>query len=103
MESFFLAGGTVDEIELKELLYRRYHTLEMVNTMEFMEFIDFVVFAKEKDSEEKIYMQWCAMLPSLNQYMSFSAFKEKLTGSNIDMRPAAEIISEIEALHRKDK
>lgn len=101
MEGFFLAGGAVDAVELKELLYHRYHTLEMIDSMELEEFLEFVVLAREKESDDRIYAQWCGMLPTLNEYMSFNAFKDKITGKNIDMRPTEVIIAEIEALHGK--
>lgn len=102
MESFFLAGGSFDEIEIKELLLRRYHTLDFVEEFELLEFIEFINKAREKDLEDKLYMQWCAMLPQMNKYMPFKEFSDIMTGANIDTRPAEVIIKEIEDLHRKE-
>lgn len=69
--------------------------------MDITEFAEFVKMAKEKDQEERIYQQWCAMLPTMNEYKSFGEFKDILTGANLDLRPADVIIAEIEELHRK--
>lgn len=62
-------------------------------------FIPFYRQAKKKDLEERIYMQWCGMLPSLVKYMSFDEFYDQMTGANIDLRPTEEIIKELEELH----
>lgn len=101
MESFFLTASQFDEIELKELLLKRYHTLEFIKDMGLIEFILFVNKAREKEKEERLYQQWCAMLPQMNKYMSFVDFSDMLTGKNIDMRPAEDIIKDIEEAHRK--
>lgn len=99
MESFFWESSFLDEVEIKELLLRRYHTLAFIQEVDLFEFIDFVNLARKKDKEEKLYIQWCAMLPQFNQYVKFEEFMDMMTGSNIDMRPAEEIIKEIEELH----
>lgn len=69
--------------------------------MELDEFVRFINLAREKDFEDKLYQQWCAMLPQMNKYMAFGEFKDLMTGANIDMRPTEEIIAEIEALHEQ--
>ena len=51
MERFFLIGCQIDEIELKELLLRRYHTLTF--EMDFWEFVEFVNLALETEKKEK--------------------------------------------------
>lgn len=54
--------------------------------------------AAEKDTEEKIFRQWLAILPTMYagvvKFVSFEDFKSKLTGSDIDTRPAEEILAE---------
>lgn len=69
--------------------------------MDLFEFIELVNLAREKEREEKLFRQWCCMLPSMNKYIAFDEFVDLMTGRNIDMRPAEEIIAEIEELHAK--
>lgn len=99
MEKFFLASSFFDEIELKELLIRRYGSLDFINEFELIEFCRFIAYAKEKEREDRYYMQWCAMIPQFREYISFDDFLDRITGRNIDMRPAEDIIAEIKQLH----
>lgn len=101
MEGFFYAGSFFDSVELKELLLRRYHSLSFINDMDITEFAEFVKFAKEKDREDRLFQQWCAMLPQMAEYKAFEDFRDILTGANLDLRPATVIIAEIEALHKQ--
>lgn len=53
---------------------------------------------------ERLYAQWLAYLPMLiqaNKFMSFSQFKDEMTGANIDMRPAEEILAEVEEIRKR--
>lgn len=101
-KSFFLCGSFFEGVELKELLLRRYHSLDFVNDMELMEFLEFIQLAREKDLEERLYQQWCAMLPEFAEYIVFEEFKDMMTGKKVDMRPAEEIMDEIKTLHAKE-
>lgn len=69
--------------------------------MEFMEFLEFINLAIETDRKEKVYMQYCGMLPPLLKYIPFEEFYDTLTGKNIDLRSNEEIIAEIESIHGK--
>ena len=68
-------------------------------------FIEMIEIALEKEREERAHKQWSAMLPFMSlgmlEYISFEEYIEKLSGKNVDMRPASEIIAEIEELHQK--
>jgi hypothetical protein len=100
VEGFFYTCCQVDTIELKELLLRRYHSLDFIEEMELIEFVEFVNLARNKENEDKLWQQWCAMLPQFLEYKTFESFKDDMTGANIDMRPADVIIKEIEELHK---
>jgi len=53
---------------------------------------------------ERLYAQWLAYLPMLiqsNKFMSFSQFKEEITGANIDTRSTEEILAEVEDIRVK--
>ena len=59
--------------------------------------------AVKKEQEDRLHRQWCTYLPLMSQeaikYMSFGDYVDRVTGRNIDWRPAEEIIAEIEELH----
>ena len=104
VENFFLIGCQIEEIEIKELLLRRYHTLDFIKTMGVDEFCEFLSLAIEKENKEKVERQYLALLPLLclrGKYMSFDEFYNTFTGKNIDWRSADEIIAEIDALHER--
>jgi len=68
-------------------------------------FIEMIEIALDKEKEERAHKQWSEMLPFMSlgmlEYISFEEYFENLSGKNIDMRPASEIIAEIEELHQK--
>lgn len=75
--------------------------MEFIKDMDLIEFIEFCNYARKKDQEDRLYQQWCAMLPQFAEYKSFEWFKDQMTGANIDMRSVDEIIADIEETHRK--
>lgn len=77
--------------------------MQFMEEMSVTEFYEFYKVALEKDKEEQIYLQWCAMLPQMNKYMSFKDFYDKITGKYIDTRSTEEILAEIEETHRRAK
>lgn len=55
----------------------------------------------EKDREDRIFQQWVAQLPVMaysGKHISFAEYKDRVTGANVDRRPAAEILAELDAL-----
>ena len=103
MEKFFLIGCQVNEIEIKELLLKRYGRFDFPE-MEFEEFIEFIVLAINKDKENKVREEYLALLPLLafrGKYMTFDKFYEKMTGADIDWRSSEEILKEAEEIQEK--
>lgn len=70
--------------------------------MEVLDFLFFLQKAREKELEEQIRQQWVIQLPHMTKesYISFDDYFDKVTGRNIDTRPANAIIKEIEELHK---
>ena len=104
VENFFLIGCQINEIEIKELLLRKYHSLSFIKDMELDEFIEFLKLAIENEKKAIIERQYLALLPLLvkgGKYMTFEKFYEQMTGANIDWRPADEIINEITEIHKQ--
>lgn len=103
MECFFLAVGSFDEVEIEELIYRKYHDPGYIFTKRVNDFIEFVNKAKYIDEDEKIYEQWISLLPFMNMkyfaFIPYRDYREKVTGGNIDKRSNQEIIDELERIH----
>lgn len=103
MEKFFLIGCQVNEIEIKEILLRRYGKYDFPE-MNLNEFIDFLILAINKDKEDKVRGDYHAMLPFLmlrGMYMTFEEFYDKFTGKNIDWRTADEMLKEAEEIQER--
>lgn len=104
MDLFFRVGCQINDTEIKELLLRRYHTLDFIKEMDIGEFCEFLILAITQDKKDRIYIQYTALLPLLIQagkYKSFEEFYDEMTGNNIDWRPAEEILRESEEILRK--
>lgn len=104
MARFFLIGSQITEIEIKELLLRRYHSLNFIKDMTLDEFAEFLCLAITNEKKDKIYLQYLSMLPLLmrtGKYMTFEKFYDEFTGANIDLRSADEILKEAEEIQRK--
>lgn len=60
--------------------------------------------AMEQEREERIFQQWVAQLPAMaitGHSVSFADYKDKVTGANIDRRPTAEILRELDDIERE--
>ena len=65
---------------------------------------DLVRQINDKNNDEKIFRQWLAILPvmwsGMAKFVEFDDFKAKLSGTDIDTRPTAEILAEVEEVRR---
>lgn len=79
--------------------------MDYIFQMDTDTFIEMLEIALEDERKERAHRQWSAMLPFMSlgmlEYISFQEYFEKLSGKNVDLRPASEIIAEIEELHQK--
>jgi len=75
--------------------------------MEINEFLCFLNKAKEAQKRDEAFQQWTSLLPYMSlgyfEYERFENYYNRITGKNIDTRPAEVIIAEIEELHSKFK
>lgn len=103
MEGFFLIGCQVNEIELKELLLRRYGRY-LFPEMKSNEYIEFIVLAIEKEREDEIrgvYHGLLSYLAMRGKFMTFEQFYDKMTGADIDLRPSEELLKEAEEIQAR--
>lgn len=75
--------------------------------LEFPYAVDFIVLAKNKELEERLFMQWVVQLPWMSTendtYISFEDYKGQNTGANICTKSRAEIMSECFEIERRWK
>ena len=65
--------------------------------------LSLILKAKEKERDERIFAQWVVQLPNMSSedFMSFEAYKDRVTGANIDTRPTAEILAELDEIEKE--
>ena len=59
--------------------------------------------AKDQEREARIFQQWVAQLPIMSiggDIISFDDFRDRVTGANIDRRPAADILRELDEIEK---
>lgn len=68
---------------------------------------DLLRIITDKNGEEKAFRQWLAVLPVMwsgaAKFIEFDEFRDRLTGADIDTRPASEILAEVEEIRQKMK
>jgi len=54
--------------------------------------------AREQERDNRFFAQWVVQLPAMGRddFVSFSEYKDMLTGANIDMRSTAVIMAELD-------
>lgn len=61
--------------------------------------------ATKERLRDRVRAQWLTLLPYMSmemlQFMSFEDYFDQVTGANIDLRPAAEILAEVEEVKRE--
>lgn len=103
MEKFFQACGGIDEEEIIDLLLHRYGNLEYIMQLDIDTAEKVIAKAREKEKENRYFLQWVVQLPNMTQenYLSFDAYLDKVTGRNIDTRPVSECMAEIEEIKKQ--
>lgn len=103
MEKFFQACGGIDEEEIIDLLLHRYGNLEYIMQLDIDTAEKVIAKAREKEKENRYFLQWVVQLPNMTQenYLSFDAYLDKVTGRNIDTRPESECMAEIEEIKKQ--
>ncbi len=72
--------------------------------MKSNEYIEFIVLAIKKEREDEIRGLYHALIPVLGmrgKFMTFEEFYDKMTGADLDLRPAEEILKEAEEIQAR--
>lgn len=59
--------------------------------------------AMEKEQDVRIFLQWAVQLPFMDPQhpVPYRDYKDRVTGKNLDLRPAREIIDELVEVERE--
>lgn len=59
--------------------------------------------AMEKEQDGRIFLQWAVQLPFMDPQhpVPYRDYKDRVTGKNLDLRPAREIIDELIEVERE--
>lgn len=104
MENFFYIGSQLDEVKIKDLLLSRYGTFNL--ELELMDFCEIVMLAIEEKKRAEKREEWLALLPLMvtaGKYKSFEEYYDLASGKGIDLRPAEDIMADIDAAHERAK
>lgn len=88
------------------MLLSRYHNPEYILTLPWDRGLELLRFGDERERDARIFQQWVAQLPVMaitGEATSYSAYKEQVTLSNIDLRPTAEIMAELDELEKQQE
>ena len=69
-----------------------------------MTVLELIVKARQKERDERIFRQWVSQLPMMaftDSYTSYDDYRDRLTGANIDTRPTAEILAELDNVEKE--
>lgn len=85
-------------------MLHRYHDIDYVMSLDLETALRLIIKAKEEERDERIFRQWVAQLPLMamsGEPISFEDYRDRVTGANIDLRPTAEILAELDDVERK--
>ena len=102
MEKFFQVCSEINEEEIIDLLLHRYSNFDYIMQAEIGLALRIIDKAKEKEKEDRYFLQWVVQLPNMTKenFVSFDSYVDMLTGRNIDKRPVVECMAELEEIKK---
>lgn len=102
MDKFFQTCNKSDPESTLDLLLHRYNNIEYIMKLDVEMVLRLIKTAEEKEKENRYFLQWVVQLPHMGKenFISFDAYVDRLTGRNIDQRPTSEIMAEIEEIEK---
>lgn len=62
--------------------------------------------SEEREKDARLFQQWVVQLPVMaiaGEYTGFREYKERVTLSNVDLRPTSEIMAELDELEEQQR
>lgn len=86
---------------------RKYNNIDRIMELDFPDAVNFIVLAKNKELEERLFMQWVVQLPWMSTkddtYISFEDYRDRITGADICTKSRVEIMVECFDIERRWK
>ena len=107
MASFFYFIGRADqEDEIVDVLAARYGwSVPDILDLDIPRLWRTYNKATRERQRDRVRAQWLTLLPYMSmemlQFMSFEDYYDQATGANIDLRPAKDILAEVEEVRRE--
>lgn len=63
-----------------------------------------IIKARKEERDERLFRQWTAQLPVMafsGEVMDFATYRDRVTGENIDRRPASAILAELDEVEQQ--
>ena len=80
-------------------------TLSYIESMSIVEIVPLIRMASQKEQDNQIREQWLMLLPLMQmnviKYVSLEDYKVKVSGGDIDTRPAEEILAEVAEIRKQ--
>ena len=103
---FYFVGRSDEEAAVIDRFAARYGwTVSEILEMDAARLYELDKKVREADRRKEAREQWLAMLPLMSvkmlKFMSFEDYLGQVTGQNIDLRPDAEILAEVEQVRKE--
>ena len=87
------------------LLHRYGNGIDYILRKPFDKGVEFLTQSIKAQRDERLYAWWCALVPNMttSTFITFEDFRDRLTGANIDTRPAEEILAEVAEIEKRLK
>ena len=84
-------------------MLHRYHNIDYILQLDADTGCALILKALEQERDDRIFQQWVVQLPLMSKenFVSFADYKDKVTGANIDRRPVAEIMAELNEVEKE--
>lgn len=84
-------------------MLQRYGNIDYFMDLPFDTGVQLILRAQEQKRDERIFLQWAVQLPFMDPQkpVSFPDYKDRVTGKNLDLRPASEILAELDEVEQR--
>ena len=84
-------------------MLHRYHNIDYILQLDADIGCALILKAQEQERDDRIFQQWVVQLPLMGKenFVSFAAYKDNVTGANIDRRSVAEIMAELDEVEKE--
>lgn len=86
------------------MLLHRYQNIEYILDLDAETGLALIQKAMEQTRDDRLWLQWAIQLPVMGlggNFISLKDYRDRMTGSNIDMRSTAAILHEVNEIEQQ--